>query len=864
MRARRGLSAGVHRTAVALVVSSVLVYLALCGVIVHGLLDAPVLPVVLEKIVPERGCFWEARSRRGGTMPAGMVNGSTDGQVCVLAIAGVELGAASLVAEPGYLESREAFDAYVRDRAALYRALEGRSQTTVAILTDDGRELEAVVSVDRRGITRGWFDLFIGVAAALAFLAIGGLVLLLTPRRPVSRPMFVFSACLAYGMTISGTNATVELTIVPWLEWGLFQTNMFVLAVGGAAMVDMLGRFQPSPLPPGVTRGLRIGLYGIMIAVFSSDLLGLTYQALILAFFVCLLAGAALVIRAYLLARGQVQRLQVRWVLWGFSIPIVAALIMRLPIFLLVGPGDDPTDTLLTLFSVAFPISFYVSITRHRLLDLQQVTRRIIVGGGMILLIVVGLLLWMTPAEDTFGRAGVYPSVFTGVLLTAILFTFLWPALQRTLTDVLERVFFRRILAGREGLRGVPRELGRTRTADEAARLVLDRVGESLALERMVVAVAPHQGRDGSWHLGEVTLPDDEEFWVSVAQARRYELMDMTRAEGDPLAAWMEDQGFAIVIPLRAGDAFVGLLACGPPHGGGLYERWDVDRLETVAAGLAITLRQALALATIEEMNRELEQRVEERTSELDIARLQLYQSEKMRTLGQLAAGLAHELNTPLGVVSSASQRLADSFDVDNDGEASSESCRLVAYCRAAAAQASEIVGALQDFSRPGQEGTAIVDLRRSVETTLTVLRPALRAAAIETVLELQDIPTVECRAAQIHQALMNVVINAIQAMDHGGVLTVESGNGEEGVVWLAVADTGPGIPSSLRPRIFEPFFTTREPGEGAGLGLSLSYGIVRRHGGRIFLDPGVRQGTRVVLELPLRAEGALQDDVGT
>lgn len=791
---------------------------------------------------------------RGGGEPSPDFLSPAGGPRCVESIAGVPLGTSSLVAEPGYLENRQQFDAYFRDRAALYGALEGRAETTLALRDEGGQRTEATVPVARARVTRGWFDLLIGVVAALTFLAIGCLALLTGPARPMSRPMFLFSTGFAFGLTVTGANAAIEVTVVPWLETSLFWINIAGVCIGGSALADLLGRFQTSPLRPGAVRALRLALYAVPLAAYGADLAGLTFGASLVAFLACLAVAGVLVIRAYVVAHGQVQRLQIRWVLWGFAIPIVAALVLRAPILLLGNQGEDPTDTALTLFCIAFPASFYVSITRHRLLDLRLMTQRAIVGGSVIALIVVGALLATAQGGETLQRGAIYPSVFVAVVLTATVFTFLWPPVQRALADALDRLVFRRARARREDLQTLPRDLGRVHTAEEASRLVLDRVADALVLDRMVIALAPHAEREGVWTRGDVTAPAGGAFWSAAARIGPFELLDVARADDDPVAGWMRDQGLAIAIPLGAGDEFLGIVVCGPPGGDGLYERRQVDPLETAAASLATTLRQKLALATIERMNRELEARVDERTAELDAARLQLVQAEKMRTVGQLAAGLAHELNTPLGIVSSACQRLTESLGEPGEDGASPESRRLAAFCQAAAADAAEIVGSLEDFSRPGQDGTGVIDLRASVETTLSVLGPSIRGAEIETDLQLPDLPEVECVPAQIHQVLMNVVVNAIQAMEDGGVLTVQTGEGENGTVWLAVADSGPGIAEDIRSRVFEPFFTTREPGQGAGLGLSLSYGIVRNHGGNIYLDPKVPRGARVVVELPVSA----------
>jgi signal transduction histidine kinase len=256
-------------------------------------------------------------------------------------------------------------------------------------------------------------------------------------------------------------------------------------------------------------------------------------------------------------------------------------------------------------------------------------------------------------------------------------------------------------------------------------------------------------------------------------------------------------------------------------------------------------------------MNVELEHKVEQRSAELERARLQLYQWEKMASIGVLAAGVAHELNTPLGVVLSTADQLAARLGsgTATDPEALRE-IRLSKLCLEGAQRAARIVNDLRTYSRPETEGFGVVDLEQVVESTLRLLAASLRSRNITvevTPAKGEGGTTIEGYPSLINQTLTNLVLNAAQAIGQDGTIRVAiESRGDEGVA-LVVEDSGPGVPAEVKERMFEPFFTTKAPGEGTGLGLALCYTFVDQHGGRIREEGEPGTGARFVVELPLR-----------
>lgn len=298
------------------------------------------------------------------------------------------------------------------------------------------------------------------------------------------------------------------------------------------------------------------------------------------------------------------------------------------------------------------------------------------------------------------------------------------------------------------------------------------------------------------------------------------------------------------------------------------------------------------------EHQNQLEQLVEKRTRELaeanaglarehaelsellhkyDSAQQQLLQSEKLAAIGQLAAGVAHEINNPVGFVNSNLGTLKtyigrlldvvaayEALEAGGDRavlEAAKQKAdleflredlpALVTESQDGLGRVTKIVQDLKDFSRVDQSGRQLADLNSAMESTLNVVWNEIKYKA-EVVRELGDIPEVDCVPAQINQVFMNLLVNAAHAIEQRGVIHVRSGIADGGV-WFEVEDTGMGMSEAVMNRIFEPFFTTKPVGKGTGLGLSISYDIVvKKHGGKLDVFSVEGQGTRFHMWLPL------------
>jgi two-component system NtrC family sensor kinase len=272
--------------------------------------------------------------------------------------------------------------------------------------------------------------------------------------------------------------------------------------------------------------------------------------------------------------------------------------------------------------------------------------------------------------------------------------------------------------------------------------------------------------------------------------------------------------------------------------------------------------------AELQEWGHTLEQRVERRTGQLRRAQAEAARGEKLASVGQLASGIAHELNNPLTGVLTFSSLLRQKMP---DGSQDAEDIDLVIR---ETKRCAGIIKRLLDFARDKPPEKKFSDLNRVIEDTVRIVEQQARVRDIEIALDLdRTLPPIWADADQIKQVVMNMVINAQHAIEDKGTITVTSRRvaqprslepGAEPVpmVEFAVIDTGCGIPEKNLRRIFDPFFTSKAVGQGTGLGLSVSHGIVQAHGGSIEVESKVGEGTTFRVLLPINPQAATAPEV--
>jgi signal transduction histidine kinase len=330
----------------------------------------------------------------------------------------------------------------------------------------------------------------------------------------------------------------------------------------------------------------------------------------------------------------------------------------------------------------------------------------------------------------------------------------------------------------------------------------------------------------------------------------------------------------------------------------GLADRINVLRREKEASQAEALEASIENERIIREQNTLLERKVKERTHALEESheslkqtQTQLVNAEKMASLGQLTAGIAHEINNPINFITSnvaplrrniadivevikgyqgveaehAAEQLATLRDrAERIGleESISELDDIIASIAEGSSRTAEIVRGLRNFSRLDEDDLKDADLNDGLRSTLTVLGPQYRDK-VSFNLELGDIPKVECFPGKVNQVFMNIMTNAVQATLARADLSKREvsirTSYADGSVNIRIADNGIGMSDAVKARVFEPFFTTKGVGEGTGLGMAIVYGIINDHGGSIAIDSMPGAGTEFTITLPLRQERRMQ-----
>jgi signal transduction histidine kinase len=290
----------------------------------------------------------------------------------------------------------------------------------------------------------------------------------------------------------------------------------------------------------------------------------------------------------------------------------------------------------------------------------------------------------------------------------------------------------------------------------------------------------------------------------------------------------------------------------------------EIGRLTLALEEMRRKLRDKLR--STEEVNLDLERAVQMRTADLarknrelaetldklTRAQQQLVRSEKLASIGQLVAGIAHEINNPVNAIVNTVGPLEEAVaTIDDDPEAAKEVREMLKVVQRGAQRTKAIVSALHNYSRTDDESVVEFDVDRSIDDSLELLRHLLKQN-VTVVKRYGDVGRVRGHAGQINQVFMNLLTNAAQALAgrDNATITIQT-RGDSAGVEVKIIDNGPGIPPDVLPRIWDPFFTTKDVGEGTGLGLSIVHELVERHGGSIECDTKVGEGTTFIVRLP-------------
>jgi PAS domain S-box-containing protein len=738
---------------------------------------------------------------------------------------------------------------------------------------------------------------------------------------------------------------------------GRAMVPLFYLPAGLLAGLRAAILLEPAGTGPGFTAALEL-LDRVELLVLAAGLLG----------------GLAIMVRALRRVRSMTARRQLRWVVGGTvigGVPFLAG--YGLP--WVAGFDAGPQLGFLTIPLGFLPLAFASAVVRYRLMDVEVIIKRTVVYAAAITAIATIYAVLLKVAGQLFADAGGQSHTIIAVLATLVV-VLLAPLVKNTIQTLLDRAYYRDRYDYRRALVAFARELNTDLDLQRLSERLVDRVVDTLVLDRMCLLLTPvaeatprHFVAARSVGFLRPLPPLDAASGIgnrvrSGQTVNLDEPFTMRRFTIDEVSHWQQ-LGVHCFVPCVSKEGTIAVMALGGKESGEPLNSEDMALLEAVAAQVATafengrlyhqlqlkaaeldrerrfnenvieslddgllvagldervvrwnpSLERLYGLPRAEAVGRRLDELfdgellsalrahrgtavagfpsnvsvlyrvpivsrhadggrprlvnvaeaplrdvdgrtagtiviLEDITSRVQLEE-QLQISEKMASIGLLAAGVAHEVNTPLTGISSFTQLLLEGADPDD------HRTKLLEKIERQTFRAAKIVNGLLNLARPPQTDVGPVDLHVVIADVLSLLEHQFRNGKVQVRRDLSADPLIVASVEhKLQQVLLNLFINARDAMPKGGWLSIAT-HAENGQAVVEIADTGAGIPPDHLSRIYDPFFTTKPIGQGTGLGLSITYGIVREHGGVITCESTEGKGTTFRLAFPLAQDAA-------
>jgi two-component system NtrC family sensor kinase len=498
-------------------------------------------------------------------------------------------------------------------------------------------------------------------------------------------------------------------------------------------------------------------------------------------------------------------------------------------------------------------LAFAYGLFRFNLLNAATIVNRGLVYS-VLTACLTGLYALILTVMTSLSRKVAFSKSILFPVLFFLLVTLVFGPLKNRIQRLVDRLFFRQKYDYQQTIRKVSRMIVSVLDIDEIGRTVIRTLTGAMNVQTSRLIILSLNGQAPLSfdypESGENTLlPQDVTPALHAHLMERRATVAMSQlvrkgghdGKARALASDMASLGAIMLVPLVFKDHVTGYFLLGAKRSGEPFAREDVDLLETLSSQTALAVENARSYRQVDELNRKLEQKVAHRTRSLRRAleekeRTQeaLIRSESLAAIGQLVAGVAHELNNPL---TSAMSLVQTAMEDMGQGSPDPETLEDLAFANRELARARQIVRSLLGLSRQTDIVTERVGINTVVRDALRILENAYRGRRFSVEESYgEDLPAVQGNFAHLGQVVLNIVQNAFQAMQ-GSDKAVHLATGydaAECVVLFSCIDAGPGIDPSIRKDIFKPFFTTKAPGKGTGLGLYITHEIVRRHGGAI------------------------------
>ncbi|NVM22374.1 MAG: GAF domain-containing protein [Desulfobacterales bacterium] len=524
------------------------------------------------------------------------------------------------------------------------------------------------------------------------------------------------------------------------------------------------------------------------------------------------------------------------------------------------------------------------AVLKHDLLDIGFVVQKGLIYSLLTGVITGSYALMIILFDQVFEGASRTGSIYFSVLFFLVI-VFVFDPLKKHVQLAIDRMLFKGKYDYQKTLTALSDAMASMLNLDEIMDKTLSTLTDTMYVGWVYVMLMDEEGRQFQLHSQEgarsstkgASISKSSPLICEIARRKRevtrYNLEQCMGSCDDPpaLKGDFNTLGGAVIIPMVFKGDINGLLVLGNKKSGDLFTSEDLELLRTLANQCAIAVENAKAYQLIENLNKNLEKMVEERTQELkkalhekEKAQDLLIRSESLAAVGALVAGVAHELNNPIASVSSLVQSTVETMEeappeqilrLEGAAEEGGELIDDLKFSLKELKRAKDIVASLLGISRQSREYTEPVAVNAVCRDALKVLYNQHKRTGIRIVEDYKDnLPEITGNFANLGQVCLNIITNAIQAVDsHQGKIVIRTGyNKPTGMIIFECEDNGPGISEEIMNDIFKPFFTTKEVGKGTGLGLYISHEIVRRHSGNIFAENNHQCGATFRVELPV------------
>ena len=566
-------------------------------------------------------------------------------------------------------------------------------------------------------------------------------------------------------------------------------------------------------------------------------------------------------------AKNSIQKNKLKYILLGFGI---LGLMNGLGVLPLLGLAFYPPGT----FSFIPLIIFAVGLFRYDLLDLGLIIQKGLVYT-ILTLVLTGLYAGVVIAANLILQTNLLAEGFYVTAFFLLMVVIIFGPIQSRLQAVMMHYFLRETSALKKSMAGVTRKLSIALDDHKIAHILLGTIVDNLnvnhatlytrdvskrgfrrfATKSLVQQAFPQAYLPDSgplmWMLQQHYAPLDQNSFRDTIPEE-----DQEQYKYDMQKLWGN-----MVFPMRIKNRLIGFMVIGEKLSRNLVNRDECDLIMTLANHASLAMDNARVYKRLNRLNKTLEMRVRKRTQALEKAleqvkksQEQLIRSESLAAIGQLVAGVAHELNNPISAAMSLMQSTQTALEADEISM--SESIRDdMAYVLKALGRMKQIVSSLLCLSHQSDSYTEPVDVNSVVEDALRILDGQIKKTDIQVASDCQwPLPTIQGNFAHLGQVAINIIQNACQSMSNqaGRVVLSTRYHSDKQQVVFSCQDEGPGINPNIKQDIFKPFFTTKPVGQGTGLGLYISHEIVRKHQGKIYQENGADGGSRFEVVLPV------------